>query len=96
MVADLERLVEPATRGESASPLRWTSKSLCTLAAALHAARYRRQGHRKMREGRSHPDRDAQFAHLNAAAEAALVALRCSRWNDTIAPRAAQVETVVC
>ena len=88
--ADLERLVEPVSRGDPASPLRWTSKSVRTLAAALRAAGhrvshqwvaaalhglgYRLQGNRKTREGSAHPDRDAQFAHLNAAAEAALAA----------------------
>jgi hypothetical protein len=86
----LERLVEPTTRGDPESPLRWTSKSLRTLAAALraqghqvsyqwvadalHALRYSLQSNRKTREGASHPDRDAQFAHLNAAAERYLAA----------------------
>src|SRR5215211_5632832 len=65
--ADLERLVEPATRGDPESPLRWTSKSLRKLAAALQAAGHRvshqwvaealldlgysLQGNRKTREG---------------------------------------------
>ncbi|HEX5505040.1 MAG TPA: ISAzo13 family transposase [Thermomicrobiales bacterium] len=90
VVADLERLVEPATRGDPASPLRWTSTSVRKLAAALRAAGhrvshqwvaetlrdlgYRLQGNRKTREGSAHPDRDAPFAHLNAAAAAALAA----------------------
>jgi hypothetical protein len=88
--ADLERLVEPTTRGDPESPLRWTSKSLRKLAAALgdlgHRAShqwvaealrdlgYSLQGNRKVREGADHPDRDAQFAHLNATAEAYLAA----------------------
>jgi len=88
--ADLERLIEPTTRGDPESPLRWTSKSLHKLAAelrahghqvsyqwvadTLHAARYSLQGNRKTREGESHPDRDAQFAHINQAAEASLAA----------------------
>src|SRR6266536_1813582 len=88
--ADLERLVEPTTRGDPASPLRWTSKSVRKLAAALRAAGhrvshqwvaealrdlgYRLQGNRKTREGGASPDRDAQFAHINAVAEAALAA----------------------
>ncbi len=88
--ADLERLVEPTTRGDPESPLRWTSKSVRKLAAALRelghqvshqwvAERLRElgyslQGNRKTREGSSHPDRDAQFAHINAAAEAFLAA----------------------
>ena len=82
--ADLERLVEPTARGDPESPLRWTCKSVRKLAAALRAAGhwvshqwvaetlrdlgYSLQGNRKTREGASHPDRDAQFAHLNAAA----------------------------
>jgi hypothetical protein len=87
---DLERLVDPATRGDPESPLRWTSKSVRQLAAALGdmghrvshqwvaaALRdlgYSLQANRKTREGTGHPDRDAQFAHLNAAAEAFLAA----------------------
>ena len=71
----LEALVEPATRGDPESPLRWTSKSLSKLAAALRAQGhpisgrkvgdllraldYSRQAPRKTKEGASHPDRDA-------------------------------------
>jgi hypothetical protein len=88
--ADLEGLVEPTTRGDPESPLRWTSKSLRKLAAALgdlghrvshqwvaealRARGYSLQGNRKTREGSDNPDRDAQFGHINAAAEAALAA----------------------
>ncbi len=88
--AELERLVEPVTRGDPESPLRWTSKSLRKLAAALgdaghrvshqwvaealHALGYSLQGNRKTREGSANPDRDAQFAHINAAAKVALAA----------------------
>ena len=88
--ADLERLVEPTARGDPESPLRWTSKSVRKLAAALRglghqvshqwvaealrALGYSLQGNRKTREGSGHPDRDAQFAHRNAAAEAFLAA----------------------
>lgn len=88
--ADLERLVEPISRGDPESPLRWTSKSTRKLAAALralghrvshqwvaealHGLGYSLQGNRKTREGSAHPDRDAQFAHINAAADAALAA----------------------
>jgi hypothetical protein len=80
--ADLERLVEPTSRGEPDSPLRWTCKSTRHLAAALraqghrvghtvvaellHRLDYSLQADRKIREGGSEPDRDAQFAHLNA------------------------------
>ena len=86
--ADLERLVAPTTRGDPQSPLRWTCKSVRQLAtalrevghrvshqwvaSALHALGYSLQGTRKTREGSAHPDRDAQFTHINAAAEAAL------------------------
>jgi hypothetical protein len=88
--ADLEGLVEPVTRGDPESPLRWTSKSLRKLAAArgdlghrvsqqwvaeaLRARGDSLPGNRKTREGSANPDRDAQFGHINAAAEAALAA----------------------
>ncbi len=88
--ADLERLVEPVTRGDPESPLRWTSKSVRKLAAELRAQGhavshawvagmlraqgYSLQGNRKTREGADHPDRDAQFAYINQAAEAYLAA----------------------
>jgi hypothetical protein len=78
---DLERLVDPVTRGDPESPLRWTCKSIRRLAAELtrrgHAVSYRivaellhklgysLQGNRKTREGAGHPDRNAQFEHLN-------------------------------
>jgi hypothetical protein len=77
----LEKLVEPVTRGDPESPLRWTSKSLRRLSAELkaqgyqagrtlvgqllHEAGYSLQGNRKTREGANHPDRDAQFEHIN-------------------------------
>ncbi len=82
LVADLERLVDPATRGDPESALRWTSKSVRTLAAELgrlghrasrnlvaaplHELGYGLQATRTTLEGGDHPDRDAQFAHLNA------------------------------
>jgi Rhodopirellula transposase DDE domain len=87
---DLERLIDPVTRGDPASPLRWTSKSVRTLAAELqgqghrvsrqlvmgllHELGYSLQGTRKTLEGGDHPDRDAQFVHLNAQVEAQLAA----------------------
>jgi transposase len=87
---DLERLVEPVTRGDPESPLLWTCKSVRKLAAELekgghrvsyqlvsellHDLGYRLQANRKTREGGDHPDRDAQFAHLNAQAAAHLSA----------------------
>jgi len=79
---DLERLVNPATRGDPMSPLRWTCKSTRelaeglqrqghdvshqTVALLLQAAGYSLQSNRKTREGGSHPDRDAQFERINA------------------------------
>jgi len=88
--ANLERLVEPTTRGDPESPLRWTCKSVRKLATelraqghavshawvagVLHAWGYSLQGNRKTREGDDHPDRDAQFAYINAAAERYLAA----------------------
>ena len=83
---DLRHLVEPATRGDPERPLRWVSKSLAKLSAALRAAGHEigpttvrkllgrlgftRQGNRKAVEGAGHPDRDAQFEHINAKAVA--------------------------
>src|SRR3989440_3363311 len=81
LVQALERLVDPMTRGDPGSPLRWTCKSTRALARELtgqghpvsdttvrrllHAAGYTLQGNRKTREGASHPDRNAQFEHIN-------------------------------
>src|SRR5918912_442878 len=81
LVQDLEALVEPTTRGDPMSPLRWTCKSTRQLAAELvrqghrvshqtvadllHALDYSLQSTRKIREGADHPDRDAQFAFIN-------------------------------
>jgi hypothetical protein len=79
---ELDRLVEPSTRGDPESPLRWTCKSTRRLAAelgkqydsvshetvakALRDADYSLQGNRKTKEGNQHEDRDAQFHHINA------------------------------
>ena len=84
----LNRLVDPVTRGDPESPLRWTSKSTTKLAAELTKSGHRvgqrtvcdllaeegysLQSVRKTREGAHHPDRDAQFQHLNARAQAAI------------------------
>jgi len=84
----LEALVEPLARGDPESPLRWTCKSTRTLAATLAAQAhpvshakvaqflrdlgYSLQGNRKTEEGVDHPDRDAQFRHINAAVRQAL------------------------
>jgi transposase len=81
LTAALERLVDPDTRGDPESPLRWTIKSTRQLSAALagqghaasdwlvrrllHEAGYSLQGAAKQVEGRQHPDRDAQFGYLN-------------------------------
>jgi len=79
--ADLEQLVEPTERGDPASPLRWTCRSVRQLAQELrsqghqvshqlvseilHELGYSLQANRKTVEGTDHPDRDAQFAHIN-------------------------------
>ena len=81
LTADLERLVEPVTRGDPESPLRWTCKSVRKLAAELkglghrishetvgvllHEMGYSLQSNRKTKEGTRHPDRNAQFEHIN-------------------------------
>jgi transposase len=78
---DLESLVEPVTRGDPESSLRWTCKSVRQLAAELgrmghrtshrmvaqllHEMDYSLQANRKTLEGSSHPDRDAQFHHIS-------------------------------
>ena len=80
----LEKLVDPVTRGDPESPLRWTCKSLTLLAAELvaqsisisdktvgkllHAHGYSLQAPRKTVEGQQHPDRNAQFEYINAKA----------------------------
>jgi hypothetical protein len=82
---DLEQLINPATRGDPMSPLRWTSKSLRKIVAELQtmghtigvtALRkllkqkgYSLQANRKTREGEDHPDRDAQFCYINEKAK---------------------------
>jgi hypothetical protein len=86
----LEALVEPVTRGDPQSPLRWTNKSTQkladeltrqgfsvgprTVAKLLKTCGYRLQANAKVVEGRAHPDRDAQFEYVNAAAVAFLAA----------------------
>ena len=86
LVNALERLVDPATRGDPMSPLRWSSKSTAKLAEELNrqgytiSARtvadmlkqqdYSLQANQKTREGSSHPDRDAQFQHINEQTKA--------------------------
>ena len=83
--AALQALVDPLTRGDPTSPLRWTCKSRAKLAAALteqgwrvssttvgrllHRLGYRLQSPRKRQEGATHPDRNAQFEHINQTAD---------------------------
>jgi DDE family transposase len=90
LLPDLQRLVEPATRGDPQAPLLWTSRSLRNLAEALRAMGHRighnvvgdllrelgysLQANRKTREGSHTPDRDAQFHYINAQVQAALAA----------------------
>ncbi len=82
----LEHLVDPVTRGDPESPLRWTCKSTTQLATALtrqghtlsprsvgrllNAAGYSLQSNRKTLEGASHPDRNAQFEHISHTVQA--------------------------
>ena len=92
LLKELEFLVEDSTRGDPESPLRWTVKSTRTLAetltrdqhpvshakvgALLRGLDYSLQGNRKTEEGANHPDRDAQFHHINAAVKQAMAG-RC-------------------
>src|SRR2546425_6540207 len=87
LVQALETLVDPVTRGDPMSLLRWTCKSAANLAAALqaqghtvsertvnrllHDLGYSLQSNRKTLEGGHHPDRDAQFQYINRRAKAA-------------------------
>jgi len=80
----VEKLLEPVTRGDPQSPLRWTCKSVRNLAEELraqghkvshmlvaellHEQKYSLQANRKTKEGSSHPDRNAQFEYINAKA----------------------------
>jgi hypothetical protein len=86
--AALEALIEDAIRGDPCSPLRWVSRSQRHLVKALAARgfqvsqwlvgqllrqlKYSCQANRKTREGSNHPDRDAQFAHINTTVKAAI------------------------
>ena len=86
----LNRLIEPETRGDPESPLRWICKSTRALAAQLtrqqhpisyvkvtqllHEQNYSLQSNRKTEEGEDHPDRDAQFRYINAQVKKALAA----------------------
>jgi transposase len=86
LLRDLETLVDPVTRGDPISPLRWTCKSAANLAEGLqarghvvsertvnrllHDLGYSLQSNRKTIEGKGHPDRDAQFHYINRRAKA--------------------------
>jgi transposase len=86
LLRELESLVDPATRGDPMSPLRWTCKSAAKLAEGLrsrghtvsertvnrllHDLGYSLQGNRKTIEGKDHPDRDAQFQYINRRVKA--------------------------
>ena len=88
LVADLLALVEPGTRGDPESPLRWSCKSLRVLAEELNAQGhtvshvvvgellkaqgFSLQGNAKVIEGNQSPDRDAQFRYINATVSLAL------------------------
>ena len=88
--SDLEQLVEPATRGDPDSPLRWTCKSVRRLAQELktmghqtshrmvadllHELGYSLQANRKTLEGTRHPDRNAQFEHIERRVQEFLAA----------------------
>jgi hypothetical protein len=90
LLAALARLVEGESRGDPERALRWTAKSLRNLAAELCAQGdlvstrsvapllrqlgFSLQSNRKSREGSQHPDRDAQFRHINEMVQAALEA----------------------
>jgi len=85
LLSDLERLVDPVTRGDPESPLRWTCKSTTNLARELVSMGHRvsqrtvysllsdlgysMQSNRKRKEGADHPDRDAQFLYLSNRAK---------------------------
>jgi len=81
LIPALDRLIAPTTRGEPTNPLRYTCKSTNTLAMELRnqgfevsastvgrllkRLGYSLQSNRKTREGKQHPDRNAQFEHIN-------------------------------
>jgi hypothetical protein len=88
LLESLDRLIEPETIGDPESPLRWVCKSTRSLsvelsrqrhrishakvAQLLHAQNYSLQSNRKTEEGEDHPDRDAQFRHINKEVKQAL------------------------
>ena len=88
IITELEKLIDPDTRGDPESPLRWTCKSTRTLARQLTKQKntishekvaqllrdlnYSLQSNRKTKEGTDHPDRDTQFRHINKEVKRAL------------------------
>ena len=90
LLAALDDLIEGGTRGDPESALRWVCKSTRTLAGELrrqrhpasyvrvaqllHEQNYSLQSNRKLEEGGDHPDRDAQFRHINQSVKRALAA----------------------
>jgi len=88
LLSALETLIDPDTRGDPMSPLRWTCKSTRQLAEVLttqghpvshtkvaqllHALDYSLQGNAKTKEGKQHPDRDAQFRYIQRQGESFL------------------------
>jgi len=84
----IEEIIEPETRGDPESPLRWTCKSVRniadvlakngysishqTVANILHKFEYSLQGNKKTKEGKAHPDRDTQFKYINKTAKSFL------------------------
>ena len=88
LLVSLDRLIEPGTRGDPESPLRWICKSTRSLAAQLTRQKhpvshekvaqllrdqnYSLQSNRKTEEGADHPDRDAQFRHISGQVKRAL------------------------
>ncbi len=88
LLSALDRLIEPGTRGDPETPLRWICKSTRTLARELtrehhpicavkvghllHDQHFSLQSNRKTEEGANHPDRDAQFRYINEQVKTAL------------------------
>lgn len=99
LLKDLESLIEPTTRGDPESPLRWTCKSLRKLSAELnamghstshrmvgellHEMKYSLQANKKTIEGSSHPDRNAQFEHISKAVQGQLDSVQPAISVDT-------------
>jgi hypothetical protein len=86
LLEGLDRLIDPVSRGDPTSPLRWTCKSTAnlageltaqghpvsprTVAGLLHRLGYSLRSNRKVREGAAHPDRDGQFRHISGRVRA--------------------------